>query len=113
MITLRGNPLSTQNIYLQHGRVRFMKKEAKELKESYQWQAKSQWKKKMLEGDLVIEIAIYFGDKRKRDWDNFHKLTMDALTGIVWVDDHQIKKAEINLFYDKKNPRTEISIQSI
>lgn len=113
MITLLGNPLSTQNIYLQHGRIRFMKKAAKELKESYQWQAKSQWKKKILESDLAIQIAIYFGDKRKRDWDNFHKLTMDALTGIVWIDDHQIKKAEIKLFYDKKNPRTEISIESI
>lgn len=113
MITLLGNPLSTNMVYRRHGHIIYMKTEAKQLKESYQWQAKSQWKKKVLETDLAVEIKIYFSDKRKRDWDNYHKLTMDAMTEIVWKDDSQIKKALIELFYDKKNPRTEIIISEI
>ncbi len=53
------------------------------LKEQYYWEASAQWKGKPLEGDAEIDIALYFGTKRKTDWDNFHKLSMDALTGIV------------------------------
>lgn len=105
-----GNPMSTQHIYLQKGRVRFMRKEAKERKEQYQWEAKSQWKEKILTGDIAISIKLHFGDKRKRDWDNFHKLSMDALSGIVWEDDGQITMATVYKSYDKEKPRIEIEI---
>lgn len=110
VITLSGQPMSTQTIYLQHGHIRFMKKTAKERKEQYQWEAKSQWKKPMLTCEIAIGIKIYFGTKRKADWDNFHKLSMDALSGIVWEDDSQIKKCLVEVFYDKENPRLEISV---
>ena len=112
-IVLTGNPLSTQNIYLQHGKFRFMKKEAKARKIQYEWEAFAQWKGKPLSGDFKIEIDLFFGDRRKRDWDNFHKLTMDALTGIVWVDDGQVKEATVRLNYDKANPRTVIHLTQI
>ena len=57
-----------------------MKKEAKELKDSYCLQAKMQYKGKPVNGLLSVYIRVYFGDKRVRDWDNYHKLSMDALT---------------------------------
>lgn len=104
-IVLTGNPLSTQHIYLQRGKMRFMKKEARERKEQYQWEAKQQWRWKPLTGSIRIEIELYFGDRRKRDWDNFHKLTVDSLTGIVWEDDCQIREATVRLYYDKTSPR--------
>lgn len=109
-ITLTGNPMSTQHIYLLKGHIRFMRKEAKQRKEQYQWEARSQWKGKPLTEELSIRIDLFFGDKRKRDFDNFHKLTGDALTGIVWEDDSQIKEAHIFLAYDKESPRTVITI---
>ena len=87
-----------------------MKKEAKEMKESYQWQAKSQWKKGVLTEELSISIRLYFNDKRKRDWDNYHKLSCDALSGIVWEDDSQIKKSFVEVFIDKENPRIEVEV---
>lgn len=116
MITLLGEPRSTQNCYkyscARGGFLRgYMKAECADLKEDYQWQAKSQWKRGVLTGDIEIYIRIYFGTKRKSDWDNFHKLTMDALTGIVFEDDSQIKRATVELHYDKSNPRVEIDIQ--
>lgn len=92
--------------------MRFMRKEAKYLKESYQWQAKSQWKWKLLKHELFITVKMFFGDKRRRDWDNFHKLSMDSLSGIVWEDDSQIKKCLIEVFIDKKNPRIEVEIEN-
>lgn len=89
-----------------------MSGEGKTLKESYQWQAKSQCKKILTE-DLEIWIKIYFGTKRRCDWDNFHKLSMDSLTGIVWEDDSQIQIAHVEKNYCKENPRIEIIIKEI
>jgi Holliday junction resolvase RusA-like endonuclease len=90
-----------------------MKKSAKEMKEQYQWEAKSQWKGRVIEGDLEIEVRLFFGDKRRRDWDNWHKISMDALNDIVWLDDSQVKKATVTLHYDKANPRTEILVKDL
>ena len=109
-ITLTGNPLSTQNLYLQSGKIRFMRQEAKDRKEQYQWEAKAQWRKFPLTTDVNIVVRLFFGDKRRRDFDNFHKISIDALTGIVFLDDSQIKKATIVMDYDKENPRIEIDI---
>ncbi len=113
IITLSGNPLSTQNAYGQRGKIRYMKEVAKQRKLDYWKEAKSQWKKKPLIGALSISITLFFGDKRCRDWDNFHKLSMDALTKVVWVDDSQIKEAHVRIDYDKKNPRIEVEIKPI
>lgn len=117
MITLTGEPRSTQNCYkyaCRGGFLRgYMKAECADLKEDYQWQAKAQWKRGVMHGELEIHIRIYFGTKRKADWDNFHKLSMDALTGIVWEDDSQIRRATVELFYDKLHPRIELLIKDI
>ncbi len=87
-----------------------MSSEGKALKEDYQWQAKSQWKGKMLKSPITLSIKLYFGDNRKNDWDNFHKLSMDALTGIVWEDDSQITGATVLKCFDRENPRIELLI---
>jgi len=105
-IVLQWRPLSTQHIYWQRGRIRYMKKEAKLLKASYIEQARSQYAWKCLETPLSVEIKIYFWDRRKRDWDNYHKLTMDALEWILYKDDSQIQIALVTKAYDKENPCT-------
>lgn len=56
-----------------------------------------------------MTIVLYFGAKRKADWDNFHKLSMDALTGIVYLDDSQVVKATVTKRYDKQRLRIEIN----
>jgi Holliday junction resolvase RusA-like endonuclease len=116
-ITLLGEPKSTNNLYRYACRGNFpamyMTKEGKDLKESYQWQAKSQGISAPFEGDITVQIILYFGTKRKCDWDNFHKLSMDALTGIVWLDDSQIRSARVTKSYDKSNPRIEIEVSRL
>ena len=117
MITLNGNPVSTQTVYKMRSFGKFvsmyMSKRGKDIKLSYQQQASEQWVGKPLEGNVEIDIKLYFGTKRKSDWDNFHKLSMDALSGIVWVDDVQIQKAVVEKFYDKDFPRIEIKIKEL
>jgi crossover junction endodeoxyribonuclease RusA len=110
-IILKGQPISTNNCYYHAGRgVTFIKPKAKKLKDDYIKQIKQQWKKKPLENMLELGIKLYFNDKRKRDWDNYHKLSQDALNRIVWLDDVQILKATVEKFYDKQNPRIELEI---
>jgi len=109
-ITLEGNPISTQHAYANGNGRRFLTTKARALKEDYQWQVKQQWDNGMLEGDLSVDIILYFGDERKRDFDNFHKLSIDSLEGIVFKDDAQITEATVIKAIDKKRPRIEIRI---
>lgn len=112
LITLPGEPISTQHIYGHSGGRKYLTRKASDRKGEYQWEAKSQYKGEPLEGKLSISVIVYFGTKRGEgsDWDNFHKLSMDALNGIVWEDDCQIREAQVLLEYDKKKPRIEIRV---
>lgn len=111
-IILLWNPMSTQRIYLQRWKIRFMKKDAKELKESYIRQVHEQRGDQSMITDLVeIEIDLYFWDKRKRDRDNFHKIAIDSIAGIVLEDDVLIQKATVIKHYDKENPRYEMKVK--
>jgi crossover junction endodeoxyribonuclease RusA len=114
MITLLGSPQSTNNIYRSVCIGRFprvyMTHEGVALKESYQWQAKSQWKDGIMEGVLMIEIKLFFKDKRKHDIDNYGKILLDSLTDICYADDSQIEQMIVTKLLDKDNPRIEIEI---
>lgn len=116
-IILKGKPRSTNNIYKTMCRGnypnRYLSSEGKVLKNDYQWQAKQQWKGKPLETDLIMSIILFFDNHRRNDWDNFHKLSMDSLSGIVYVDDSQIQAALVMKQYDKHNPRIEILIKEL
>jgi Holliday junction resolvase RusA-like endonuclease len=86
----------------------------KALKAQYQGEARQQWKfAKPLTGELDVDITLYFGTKRKADLDNFNKLSLDALTGIVWEDDSQIAALHLRKAYDKARPRIELSLSEL
>jgi Holliday junction resolvase RusA-like endonuclease len=87
-----------------------MSKKGKERKEDYKWQLKSQYKGEPIAGDIIVNIILYFDNKRVHDWDNYHKASMDACSGIVWEDDVQIQEAHVFKEYDKDNPRIEIYV---
>lgn len=111
MIILTGQCMSNQHIYLQKGKIRFMKKEAKTLKEKRQQELKQQRIWNPLEYDLWIRIILYHWDRRVRDLDNYCKLIYDAMTEIVYKYDSQIEHMYISKKYDKHNPRVEIEIK--
>ena len=114
-IILKGNPLSTQSIY-RYTRVgkfarMYMTKQGKQLKEQYQMEARSQFKDEIIFGDCDLEITLFFKDKRRRDVDNYNKLVLDSLEGVVFLDDSQIQKLTITKDYSAENPRIEIEIK--
>lgn len=113
-ITLTGEPRSTNHCW-KHSCNRgflhsYMTPKGKEVKTSYQWEAKSQWANKPMKGPVQAIIRLYFGTKRKQDIDNFNKILLDSLTGIVWEDDSQIEEMVVAKLYDKERPRIEIEI---
>ncbi len=113
-IILLWKPISTQHAYWKRGRITYMKKEAKELKNSYILQTRLQYKWKPLEWPIEIKIQLFFNDRHVRDWDNWHKLSMDSLSKIVFDDDSQIKKATVEIMeIDKLNPRIELTINPL
>ena len=115
VIILTGNPKSTQTIYRSASRGRFVKvymtKEGKEIKERYIREVLAQYREREPIADCIeLEVDLFFGDRRRRDIDNFNKLILDALIGIVYEDDSQIMKLTITKNYDKEYPRAEIII---
>jgi crossover junction endodeoxyribonuclease RusA len=107
---LKGNPQSTNHIYKHGGRHVYMTDEGHALKKDYQIQLKQQYKDKPISERVDAKIKLYFGDKRKRDVDNYNKIILDACSKILWDDDCQIESLFIEKNYDKINPRIELYI---
>jgi len=116
-IVLSGSPLSNQTIYkvsCRGGRPRlYMAPRGKDRKLQYKLEARSQYKGELLEGDLKMEVGLFFKDARRRDIDNFNKLTLDSLEGILYSDDKQIIELIVKKQIDRKNPRVEILVRDI
>lgn len=116
-LTLLGDPKSTQHCYKYRWTGKFlhsyMDKKCVDLKTSYQDQLAIQWKRKPLKSALQVRLKLYHGTKHKKDIDNFSKLILDAMTGIVYEDDNQIEELHISKHYDKANPRADLQIYVI
>jgi len=116
-IILKGNPLSTQHIYRSACRGRFptryMIKQGKERKAQYQLEAREQYNGEIILVDVFVEMTLFFKTRRKRDPDNYGKLELDSLEGIVYENDCQIQKLLTIREYSKENPRTELEIKII
>jgi Holliday junction resolvase RusA-like endonuclease len=114
-IILHGEPRSTNHIYKNTCRGGFantyLSAEGKQLKRDYNLEARSQWgRRKPITEEVELWIRLFFGTKRRADIDNFHKLSLDALSGVVYADDSQIHALHVERDYDKADPRIEIEV---
>lgn len=85
----------------------------KKIKQSYQFEYKDQHEGDPIKGEVEVYISLFFGDRRKRDVDNFNKLILDAASGIVYDDDVQIHRLTIEKHYDKATPRAEVTVTEL
>lgn len=102
------------------GRIRFARNHAHyskadvEYREQISWQARQQWHKAPLEGEICAGVKLYRKYKRTApqfgDVDNHLKSLFDGLSGIVFNDDRQVVRCVVEKFTDKENPRAEIEI---
>lgn len=68
---------------------------------------------------FALALRVYRHANRG-DWDNYAKVCQDALTGILWRDDTQVKRAVVEFppgpegwGIDRKNPRVEVEVEVI
>ena len=59
---------------------------------------------------IVMEVRIFWPDRRRRDPDNLLKLTQDSLTGIVWHDDKMVLPRVMDFKPAQDDPRVELKI---
>lgn len=64
-------------------------------------------------GPFTVTIELWFPDHRRRDVDNAAKGVLDALNGIAWDDDVEVKKlVSVRHQVDANDPRAVITIES-
>lgn len=110
-ITLLTPYVSTNRLHMTvAGGRKVLTTRARASKEALAWEAKIQCtKKEPRKGPIRAQIDLYVPDNRKRDLDNIKGL-IDAMTGILWVDDSQIVDLHITKTVDRENPRVVISL---
>lgn len=108
-LTLTTMPPSTNHMYGGRGKGIFLKPEVRAAKEAMGLEARAGYRGEPLAGPLKVSVRLYWKDNRKHDTDN-NKALFDALNGIVWLDDGQIFRQEVEKFLGQEKPRVEIEI---
>tara|TARA_Y100000310_G_scaffold297299_1_gene330181 strand:- start:956 stop:1303 length:348 start_codon:yes stop_codon:yes gene_type:complete len=111
-ITIPGNPISVNHYTAntKFGR-KYLTKKAKEYQKVVK-ESSAHITEKYL-GEVIMSIKYHFGDKRRRDIDNYSKVILDCLEGVCYIDDKQVSKLSLEKHYDKENPRTEVEINEL
>lgn len=109
-ILLKTKPIPLNALYRAYNGRYLLSKLGRETKIALEWEVRSQWQSNPLKTDVIVNLILYFGDKRKRDIDAYLKVLLDSMNNIVYRDDSQIKELHVYKEFDKANPRVEISI---
>lgn len=64
-----------------------------------------------LSGPVAVEVAVYRA-RRAGDLDNFLKVLCDALQGVFYDNDAQIREIHATLHDDRHDPRVEVVVKS-
>jgi Holliday junction resolvase RusA-like endonuclease len=82
-------------------------------KEQAEWEIKRQWRIPALKGDVILHAKAYFPNKRKRDAGNYRKLITDAMSGICYADDSQLRSETWERAgFTKDEARIEITLEA-
>ena len=93
---------------------RYLTQEGKDYKEAIGYLIKSKYKNKVNEDSkFIVFIDFYFADNRRRDIDDYFKLLLDAVSGIIWADDSQIWVLGGTKHHKSKNYEIALDIRKI
>ena len=106
-----GEPASksnTRRMVTVAGKPRFIKsKKALDFIKQFQQQTPIQIP--LVEGDLSVTIKIYYASRRP---DLDESVILDAMQGLIYANDRQVKEKHISWGLDRENPRSEIKIEA-
>lgn len=109
-IELQTTPIPLNALYRSVNGRNILSKRGRETKEALAWEIIAQWKNEPLEGDVTLNIMLYFGDRRKRDIDAYLKVLLDSMNNRVYIDDAQVNELHVYKNIDIENPRTIIQV---
>jgi Holliday junction resolvase RusA-like endonuclease len=67
-----------------------------------------------LEGQLLVRLEFFNGNKRRRDLDNMAKLIFDALNKEAFDDDYQVVGVKMSKYFtDPARARTTVRIEEV
>ena len=64
----------------------------------------------LLEGDLAVTVRIWYQSRRS---DVDPSLILDAMQGVIYGNDRQVREINAAGFIDKENPRAEIEVWAL
>jgi len=78
------------------------------------WVASQTRRDPVLIGPVEVRLRFWLPDQKRRDPDNLLKLIHDAMSGIVYHDDHQIRRQMWEVAgVDRVIPRVEIEVEPL
>ena len=113
IINLPLLPPSVNAIWVNIPKGRRMSDKGKLFKQQAYYMIKKQNKGQMLEDLVRVSIELHFKTKHKRDIDNYNKAILDALNGIVLVDDSQIVELNVKKFIGTGKDEIKIQIEKV
>lgn len=102
-------PPSVNHCYIRTPNGMALTQKARDWKLRAAWEAKTTlrgWR--VADQKVVLEIWVFWADRRKRDLDNLGKLLCDSLQGIVYTNDRWALPRFMDWDIDNKNPRIEV-----
>jgi crossover junction endodeoxyribonuclease RusA len=100
------------NRYWRKWRGRMVKSnEARDYQEQAGWTAKAAGAT-LIAGDVALHLHIY-RPRRRGDLDNHIKVLVDALQGVAYGNDDQVKEIHAYLGDDKLSPRVEVEAKPL
>ena len=109
---IQGQPYSKANsrkLVIIGGKTRFIKS-APARRYVTDFQAQCPKLDELLEGDLEVEVVIYYSSRRP---DLDPSLLLDCMEKLIYKNDRQVKRQILYWGLDKKNPRAEIRVTEI
>jgi len=107
-----GEPASKANsrklVHL-NGRPAFIKSaKARSYVKDFQWQCPKL--DPLLSGDLAVHLRIFYASRRP---DLDESVILDAMQGLIYENDRQVKERHIYWGLDAERPRSEITIEQM
>ena len=60
-----------------------------------------------------VDIDAYLPDARRRDIDNIAKTILDALNGVLYLDDSQVTTLFVDTHIDRAEPRVVVAVREV
>ena len=68
----------------------------------------------LLTGAVSLDVRVYVPDARRWDWDNGGKIVSDAINGIAYLDDSQIRDGRVRSYpVDARGPIVVVEVLDV